>query len=176
MLGSEDESRRLLERAHQWHSDAGDRLRAARCGFWIGMVLLLHGELGPASGWLGRAQRLIESEGRECAEQGYMLLPVAFQRQMAGDFEGAAATAAAAIEIGERFSGPDLVALAADTKGEVLVRSGKLREGLGLLDEAMVAVTAGEVSPMVCGIVYCGVVLACEDVYELRRAGSGPRF
>lgn len=170
MLGSEDESRRLLERAHQWHSDAGDRLRAARCGFWIGMVLLLRGELGPATGWLGRAQRLIESEGRECAEQGYMLLPVAFQRQMAGDFEGAAATAAAAIEIGERFSDADLVALAADTQGEVLVRSGKLREGLGLLDEAMVAVTAGEVSPMICGIVYCGVVLVCEDVYEMRRA------
>src|SRR5262249_60873098 len=92
------------------------------------------------------------------------------QRQIAGDFEGAAATAAAAIEIGERFSDPDLVALAADTQGEVLVRSGKLREGLGLLDEAMVAVTAGEASPMVCGIVYCGVVLACDDVYELRRA------
>jgi DNA-binding CsgD family transcriptional regulator/tetratricopeptide (TPR) repeat protein len=170
MLGREDESIRLLERAHQRHSDDGDRLRASRCAFWIGMMLLLRGEIGPATGWLGRAQRLIESEGRDCAEQGYMLLPVSFQRQMAGDFEGAVATAAAAMEIGERFSDADLVALAADTQGEMLVRSGSLREGLGLLDEAMVAVTAGEVSPMVCGIVYCGVVLACEDVYELRRA------
>jgi ATP/maltotriose-dependent transcriptional regulator MalT len=170
MLGREDESTRALERAHQGHSEAGDRLRASRCGFWIGMTLLLRGELGPATGWLGRAQRLIEGEGRECAEQGYMLLPVAFQRQMAGDFDGAATTAAAAMEIGERFSDADLVALAADTQGEILVRSGRLRQGLALLDEAMVAVTAGEVSPMICGIVYCGVVLACEDVYELRRA------
>jgi ATP/maltotriose-dependent transcriptional regulator MalT len=170
MLGREDESTRFLERAHQRHSDAGDRLRASRCGFWIGMTLLFRGEIGPATGWLGRAQRLIESEGQECAEQGYMLLPVAFQRQMAGDFEAAATTAATAMEIGERFSDRDLVALAANTQGEILVRSGRLREGFALLDEAMVAVTAGEVSPMICGIVYCGVVLACEDVYELRRA------
>src|SRR5204862_7736219 len=84
--------------------------------------------------------------------------------------EGAAATAATAVEIGERFSDADLVALAAHMQGEILVRTGRLREGLGLFDEAMVAVTAGEVSPIACGIVYCGVVLACGDVYELRRA------
>ena len=34
----------------------------------------------------------------------------------------------------------------------------------------MLAVTVGEASPIACGIVYCGVILACEDVYELRRA------
>jgi ATP/maltotriose-dependent transcriptional regulator MalT len=99
-----------------------------------------------------------------------MLIPVVFEHEATGDYEGAFATAAAAAEIGERFGDKDLFALAVDTQGEVLVRGGRIREGLGLLDEAMVAATTGELSPIVTGIVYCGVILACEEVYDLRRA------
>ena len=55
-------------------------------------------------------------------------------------------------------------------QGSVLVKCGRVGEGLGLLDEAMVTATDGELSPIVTGIVYCGVILACEEVYELRRA------
>jgi DNA-binding NarL/FixJ family response regulator len=170
MLGREDEWMQILERACQSYSDAGDLLPAARCAFWIGTQLAIRGDMGPATGWLGRAQRLVERDGSECVEQAYMLLPVAFQHEAAGDYEGAAATAAAAVEAGERFGDPDLFALAVHVQGEMVVRDGRVREGLGLLDEAMVAVTAGGVSPIVTGIVYCGVILACEEVYEVRRA------
>jgi DNA-binding CsgD family transcriptional regulator/tetratricopeptide (TPR) repeat protein len=170
MLGHVDEWLPLLERAHQRYAEEGEPLRAVRCAFWIGMNLALRGEMGPATGWLGRAQRLLEREEGECVEQGYMLLPVSFQHEMSGDFEGAAETAAAAAEIGERFGDIDLFALAVHVQGTVLAKGGRVAEGLSLLDEAMVAVTAGEVSPVVSGIVYCGVILACEEVYELRRA------
>src|SRR4029078_339427 len=124
----------------------------------------------PATGWLGRAQRWVEREDRECAEQGYMLVPVAFEHEAAGDFEGAAATAGAAAEFGERFGDADLFALAVQMQGGVLVKCGRVEEGLALLDEAMVTAIAGELSPIVTGIVYCGVILACEEIYELRRA------
>jgi DNA-binding CsgD family transcriptional regulator/tetratricopeptide (TPR) repeat protein len=170
MLGLVDEWLPLLERAHHTYAEEGEALPAVRCAFWIGMNLALRGEMGPATGWLGRAQRLLEREGGECVEQGYMLLPVAFQHEMSGDFDGAAATAAAAAEIGEQFGDRDLFALAVHEQGTVLAKGGRVAEGLSLLDEAMVAVTAGEVSPVVSGIVYCGVILACEEVYELRRA------
>jgi ATP/maltotriose-dependent transcriptional regulator MalT len=126
--------------------------------------------MGPATGWLGRAQRLVEREDRECAEQGYMLMPVAFQHGAVGDFEGAAATAGAAAELGERFGDADLFALAVHTQGGILVKCGRVGEGLALLDEAMVTAVAGELSPIATGIVYCGVILACEEIYELRRA------
>ena len=170
MLGREDEWMQLLERACESYSDAGMLLPAARCAFWIGTHLATRGEMGPATGWLGRAQRLVERDGSECVEQGYLLLPVAFQHEAMGDYEGAAATAAAAMEAGERFGDADLFALAVHVQGDMLVRDGRVREGLGLLDEAMVAVTAGRASPIVTGIVYCGVILACEQVYEVRRA------
>jgi ATP/maltotriose-dependent transcriptional regulator MalT len=169
MLGREDEQLQILERASQRHAEDGGRRPAARCAFWIGMQLALRGEMGPATGWLGRAQRLLQDEG-ECAEQGYLLMPVAMQHEAQGDVDGACATAAAAAEIGERFGDRDLFALALQTQGEFLVHAGKAREGLGLLDEAMVAVTEGGLSPIVTGIVYCGMILACEQVFELRRA------
>ena len=169
MLGSEDEYLRVLERACQRHTEAGEPRRASRCAFWVGIHLALRGEMGPATGWLGRAHRLIEGEV-ECVEQGYLLLPVVFQHEAEGDLDGAAATAAAAAEAGERFADRDLFSLAIHTEGELLVKAGKVREGLGLLDEAMVAVMEGGLSPIVTGIVYCGVILACEGVYELRRA------
>src|SRR4249920_2880814 len=169
MLGRDDESLELLQRAFRGHSEAGETRRAARDAFWVGMSLALRGEMGPATGWLGRAHRLVDRD-EECVEQGYLLMPVAVQHEVAGDFEGAAATAASAAEIAERFGDKDLFAPALHEQGGMLISAGRVNEGLGLLDEAMVAVSEGELSPIVTGIVYCGVILFCEQVYDLRRA------
>jgi DNA-binding NarL/FixJ family response regulator len=170
MIGREAEYRNLLERAHRAHLDAGDELAGLRCAFWIGVTLASHGEIGRASGWLRRAQRLLDRHGEDRVERGYLLLPAVFEQEARGDWETAAATAGEAAAIGERFGDPDLLALAAHEQGEILIKLGRLAEGLGLLDEAMVAVTAGELSPIVAGIVYCGVILACQDAHEIRRS------
>jgi DNA-binding CsgD family transcriptional regulator/tetratricopeptide (TPR) repeat protein len=170
MLAREDEWIRASERAYERCAAAGEGIRASRHAFWIGMQLALRGELGRATGWLGRAQRLVERAGCDCVEQGYLLLPVVFQHEAAGDLAGAAATAASAAEIGERFGDRDLYALAVHAQGVALVHDGRLREGLALMDEAMLAVTTGELSPPVTGIVYCSVILTCEEIHELRRA------
>ncbi|MGE5273999.1 MAG: LuxR C-terminal-related transcriptional regulator [Verrucomicrobiota bacterium] len=52
----------------------------------------------------------------------------------------------------------------------MLVSAGRVQEGLALLDEAMVTVTTGDLSPFVVGIVYCGVILACQEAFEVGRA------
>jgi DNA-binding CsgD family transcriptional regulator/tetratricopeptide (TPR) repeat protein len=170
MLGRDDEYVSGLERAHHANLDRGEPLRAARCAFWMGINLILRGQVGRATGWIGRARRLVEREGRDCVERGYLLLPVVFEHEAAGDYESAIAVGADAAAIGERFGDPDLFALAAQDQGILLIRQGRIAEGLRLLDEAMVAVTAGELSPIVNGFVYCGVIMGCQAAFEPRRA------
>jgi DNA-binding CsgD family transcriptional regulator len=170
MLGRDDDCLSSLERAYHVYLDAGEAMRAVRCAFWVGMNLALRGEMGHATGWLGRAQRLVERDGGDCVEQGYLLVPVMLRHEAIGDWEAAYATATDAAEIGERFGDRDLLALAVHEQGCALIQQGQVEEGLGLLDEAMVAVTAGELSPIVTGIVYCSVITGCQEVYALRRA------
>jgi DNA-binding CsgD family transcriptional regulator len=170
MLGRVDEFLEVLERAHDAQIEAGELLRAARCAFWVGMNLALGGEIGHATGWFARAHRLVEREGRECAEQGYLLMPVALQSEAAGDYEAAYETAGQAAAIGERFRDSDLFSLAVHTQGLALIRLERVADGLALLDEAMLAASAGELSPVITGIVYCGVIAGCEEAFELRRA------
>jgi hypothetical protein len=160
MLGREAEYVEVLERAHRGHLDGGRPLAALRCAFWIGVTLANRGDVGRAGGWLARARRLLDEHGTDPVERGYLLLPVVFEHEAAGDLEAAAAAAAEAAAIGRSCGDPDLFALAGHEQGHVLIRLGRADEGLRLLDETMVAVTAGELSPVVSGIVYCGVILA----------------
>ena len=170
MIGRQEEYFELLGRAHRAHLDAGEGLRAAHCALWIGINLAQKGDSGRAGGWLGRARRLVEREGRECAEQGYLLIPRMFEQETRGDPEAAIATAGEILRIAERFGDADLFALAAQAQGYLLVLHGRAKEGVPLLDEAMVAVANGELSPITSGLVYCGVILACQAAYELGRA------
>ena len=170
MLGRDDEHVRALERAHRAHLAAGDVPRAVYCVYWIGHNLMLRGEMGPASGWFGRGQRLLAREEQECAERGYLLIPTIVAHSIAGDADAAYATATEIAEIGARHGDRDLTAIGVHEQGHALVRQGQFEEGLRLLDEVMVTVTAGELSPIVTGLVYCNTIGFWQSVYELRRA------
>jgi DNA-binding CsgD family transcriptional regulator/tetratricopeptide (TPR) repeat protein len=170
MLGLDDEYRAALEQAYHAFLDAGDASRAARCAWWIGHNLLFLGQAAPARGWFARGQRLLAREDREHVEGGYLLIPTLMEHSAKGEFAAAHTTAAEIAEIGERFGDRDLVAIALMEQGHTLVRQGRTDQGLRLVDETMVAVTTGELSPVVAGIVYCNTIAFCRDVYELRRA------
>jgi DNA-binding CsgD family transcriptional regulator len=170
LIGRDDEFLGLLERACHAHLGAGQRVRAVRCAFWVSLRLFLRGEKGRATGWLARARRLLEDDAPECAERGYLLLPVVEGHLAAGDGAAAYAAAASAAEIGERCEDMDLVACARHQLGRARIQQGEIGEGLTLLDEVMVAVTAGELSPIMTGAIYCSVIKTCQEIYAFGRA------
>ncbi len=169
LTGREEEFMRSLQQAHQGYLDAGDTRMAARCAFWLGLHLDGRGETAQATGWFGRAGRVLEQAQLDCAERGLLLVPAARQRMMAGDADAACALAAEAAAVGQRFGDSELVALALHVHGRALLHLGRVSEGLSLLDEAMVAVTADELSPPMTGLIYCSVISACREVWALGR-------
>ena len=170
LIGQDDDFLRALERAHNAYLNAGETTRAARGAFWLGLNLLFQGETGRATGWLARARRLLEGEDPDCAEQGYLLLPVVERHLGAADWETAYKSAARAAELGDRHGETDLVACARHLQGRALIGQGRVEDGLALLDEAMIAVTSGYLSPLMTGLIYCSVIDACQQVYALARA------
>lgn len=169
LLGRDEECVDIWARAHHEHLNREDPQRAVRCAFWLALGLMLRGEMAPAGGWFARAGRLLE-DAPECAEQGYLLLPVAIQTMFGGNPGAAYPTFVRAVEIGERFREPDLVTLARLGQGQCQIMLGETAKGVALLDEAMVAVAAGEVSPIPAGLAYCIMIDACQEIFDVRRA------
>jgi DNA-binding CsgD family transcriptional regulator len=170
LLGRDEDSVQVWERAHHELLRRGDEERAAGCAGWMVFVLMNGGEFARGGGWLARARRLLDDGQRDCVERGHLLVPLAFQHAVAGDWPSAHAISGQAAEIGDRFGDIDLVTLARNIQGRALIGQGKAVEGMTLLDEVMVAVIADEVSEIVAGAVYCSVIEACQEVFDLRRA------
>lgn len=170
LLGHDTESADLWTRAHHLLVAEGQLERAARCAFWVAFYLLFTGEQAQSGGWISRARRLLDEGQRDCVEQGYLLLPDALRCMFEGNITEGYELFSQAVAIGERFSGHDLVTLARQGQGRALMRKGEVTRGIALLDEVMVAVVGGEVSPLLAGTIYCSVIEGCREVYDLRRA------
>jgi ATP/maltotriose-dependent transcriptional regulator MalT len=170
LAGLDAESSDILLRGHQTCLSAGDLPRAARCAFYLASSLLNKGESAQAGGWLARARRILDDVPGDCVERGYVLVPEAMRLIGEGDVAGAERMLKDAVAIGERFKEADLVNLAGQARGRALIRLGEISRGVAMLDEVMVSVTAGEVSPIFAGIVYCSVISACLEMFDVRRA------
>jgi DNA-binding NarL/FixJ family response regulator len=172
LIGRDEESAEAWQRAQLECVRLGDHDRAARCAFWLGLALMLRGEMAQGSGWLARAERLVEDADHECAVRGFLLVP-AFMGALQGRDPGTADKLAGEIvAIARRCGDTDLLAFGLLCSGEALLALGDRSRGMKLLDEVMVSVTTGEVSPIPAGIVYCAVIEACMDVFDLRRAAQ----
>lgn len=170
LVGRAEDSDDAWSRAHHDYLARGDVVPAARCAFWLGFLLLMAGERARGNGWVARARRLLDDATRDCVERGFLLLPRALRALGEGEPDRARAAFERASEIARRFDDADLLALSTMGRGQTLIRLGRVEDGAALLDESMVAVEAGELGPVVVGIVYCAVIETCREVFDLRRA------
>ncbi|WP_034270179.1 LuxR C-terminal-related transcriptional regulator [Haloechinothrix halophila] len=170
LIGEDEAAVDGMARAHREFLAHGDSGRAVRCAFWLGVILHHRGRHAEGSGWLSRGQRVLDESGEDCVERGYLLAPAALQALDGGDPETAYAGFGEVLAIADRFADPDLMALSRLSRGHALVLLGEARRGLALLDEAMLAVTMGDISPIAAGIMYCEMIIACRQIFDLRRA------
>lgn len=171
LIGLDEASGAFRTRAFQLYLDSGDTRRAAASALWRVISLAeqtnRQAELG---GWLARAERLLVDAVHDCLERGLLLCLSGRRHVMEGDMARASAAFTEAAAMGERLREPDLLALARHGEGRVMLWQQQKAAGFACLDEVMLTVMAGEVGPLVTGIVYCGVLSACHEYFELRRA------
>ena len=166
--GGYAEAIELKERAFAAYRHRGDGAQAAELARWLAFLHgTVHGNMAAANGWMARAERLLEGMD-ECAAHGWITLDRAPFTRDASERER---LATAALAIGRRFGDTDLEFDALALLGEVYVASGRLVEGMRLIDEAMAAVSGGEVvAPGTIGEIYCRLLSACEHATDVRRA------
>jgi DNA-binding CsgD family transcriptional regulator len=172
LLGHRNDCVQALQRAYRVNLDAGETLAAVRCAFWLAMTLISSGEMAVGGGWVARAQRLLDDVSGDVVERGCVLLPLLLRHIFSGELAAAHDLAVQVTGYGRRFSEPDLVAMGLCSEGRMLLYQGRVPEGLALLDEAMVCVAAGEVSPIFSGHIYCTMIEGCQELSDFARAAE----
>ncbi len=171
MIGRDEACEEGWIAAHRAWLGRGDRERAARCAFWQALGLFFRGDLAPAIGWVARGGRLLEQGRRDSVAQAWFRMLTDVPRLFQGDADVHASFAEAGA-VAERLADPDAATFARLCRGYAAIREGRVDEGMALLDEVMVAVTADDVAPILTGIAYCQVIALCQTVYDLRRASE----
>ncbi len=172
LVGRHNDCIQALQRAHQAHLDAGDHRAAVRSAFWLAMTLMDRGELAVASGWISRADRLLGTFEEDTVEHGYVLFFRMLSHILGGDPVSGLDEAVTLTSYGRRFGDGDLLAAGLMAQGRSLLYLGRVPEGVRLLDEAMVGVSTGEVSPIFAGHTYCSLIEACQEISDFGRAAE----
>jgi DNA-binding CsgD family transcriptional regulator len=169
-LGRVDESLAAGEQAYRRYLEGDRPERAAMAAIHIAVDLLLRGDGVVGSGWIQRAQRLLEDRP-DSVEHGYLTYLTRVEAALGGpDLDEVVESAARVADVGNRHRDANLVALGLLGQGRALVKQARMDEGLALLDEAMVAVLTEELSPEWAGNVYCHLMSACHELGDVRRA------
>ncbi len=170
-LGRLDRCIEAREQAYVLYDELREDRHAGRCAVWLYEHHCFRASPSIAGGWLRRARRALGDDG-DCREFGALVLREAETAHGAGELDRAAGLAEQGIELGRRLRCVDLEAEALQTLGRVRIDQGRPREGLELLDEAMLFALDGRLGPYSTGKVYCSLISACEELSDHGRAAE----
>jgi DNA-binding CsgD family transcriptional regulator len=168
MQGEFDAAIEVKARAFAAYRAAGQLADAAVVARWTAFLhACVHGDIPAAGAWMARAESVLDGVD-ECAEHGWLLLNRA---PFTGDHAEREQLALAAAAIARRYGDSDLEFNALSLLGESYVGAGRVAEGMSLLDQAMAALSAGEIAERGCASeIYCRMLSACELVEDVSRA------
>ncbi|HLH46381.1 MAG TPA: LuxR C-terminal-related transcriptional regulator, partial [Acidimicrobiales bacterium] len=160
---------------HHWEAAFGELRRAGDLAGAIRAaadLAMLHasawGNASLARGWIERGGRLVRQMDR-CVEAGYLALAILGCDQP--DVTAVERNAELALALALEFGDHSLEVRALAEWGFALVAEGNVPEGFRRLEEAMAAITAGEVSePGIIGMSFCSMLSACDRSGETARA------
>jgi DNA-binding CsgD family transcriptional regulator len=168
-LGDPREGVERRREAYALYRRQGDTRAAANLATYLAGEHRIAGEPAAASGWLARAQRLLEAE-EPCAERGWLEIELA--KRAAGTPAEHERHAVAAAELARELGDADLEAAALAQRGLALVDGGDVEAGMALLDEAMAAATGEASDPLAIGDTCCTTLVACDRLADFERAAE----
>jgi DNA-binding winged helix-turn-helix (wHTH) protein len=160
-----------LERSAAGYSAIANAEGAARAILTLARVQMELREADVTKGCLRHAASLLENLPTGM-QHGHLAWLSARFHIVAGDIPLALEHAHRSIAIGKQMGSLDLEAMGKLYVGVALQASGDTKQGLDLQGEAAAAVVSGNVSPVIGGIVYCGLLAGYCNAGELQRAGQ----
>jgi DNA-binding CsgD family transcriptional regulator len=167
-------SRDMYERAYRAYRDEGDAVGAYRAARMIAMYHGgVEGEWAQFHGWLHRASTLLEAIGGEREHAWRDLIRGQYGDGRDDEKETQFRNGLA---VGRRHGDADLEFQALAFLGALLVRTDRVDEGMPMLDEALVAVCAGEVGDAaIADEIVCLLLESCERAHDVSRADQWMR-
>jgi len=170
--GRADEAVSFREKAYGVYIREGKREAAALIALTLAESYKYRLAKAVSKAWVARAESLIDDDTPTEA-YGYFLRWKSVEAfESAGQPEKAFELAEQVMEVGIKLGDRSLHALGLQDKGRFLVATGRIDEGMALVDEAMVAAVAGELSTDATGRSYCNMLSICDQVADYQRASE----
>jgi ATP/maltotriose-dependent transcriptional regulator MalT len=166
-----EESIDARQRAYAAYAAAGDDRGATATAARLSIEHFVQNRLSIGAGFLLRARRHAKRVP-DGPGHAFLAMVESSVARFGGDIDDAIALGELAIATAERWGDRDVMAMALHAEGLALVDAGRLTEGLACMDEAMASVLSGEVDPYFTGVIFCGLIAACLELHDVRRAGE----